>query len=450
VSVRVAIVGAGPAGAYAAGELLRRGRGVEVDIFERLPTPWGLLRAGVAPDHQEIKILARHFEQDVAHAGCRFFGNVEIGRDIAHDELMRHYAAVVYASGAQAGKALGVPGEDLPGSLAATEFVGWYNGHPDHRGLAPDLSCTRAAVIGNGNVAADVARILLRDPSELEATDIADHALDALRVSRVREVVVVGRRGPAQAAFTNAELHELGTIGGVDVVADPAEAEPDALSQDWLESEASFTARRNVELIRGFAARRPAGASRRLVLRFLRAPVAIRGRDRVEGVELCRTELLRDDHGAIRAHPTEDREAFGCGLVLRSVGYRAVPLPGVPFDERRSVLPNERGRVAPGVYAVGWIKRGPTGILGTNKRDAEETVRTLLDDLVAGRMPAPEAPGSAAAAALVARAKPDHVSFAGWRRIDDHEVARGRATGRPRVKHCEVGSLLEAAGATPA
>jgi len=450
VSVRVAIVGAGPAGAYAAGELLRRGRGVEVDIFERLPTPWGLLRAGVAPDHQEIKILARHFEQDVAHPGCRFFGNVEIGRDIAHDELMRHYAAVVYASGAQAGRELGVPGEDLPGSLAATEFVGWYNGHPDHRGLAPDLSCARAVVIGNGNVAADVARILLRDPSELEATDIADHALDALRFSRVREVVVIGRRGPAQAAFTNAELHELGTIGGVDVVVDPAEAEPGALSQDWLESEASFTARRNVELIRGFAARRPAGASRRLVLRFLRAPVAIRGRERVEGVELCRTELLRDDHGALQARPTEDREALGCGLVLRSVGYRAVPLPGVPFDERRSVLPNERGRVAPGVYAVGWIKRGPTGILGTNKRDAEQTVRTLLDDLVAGRMPAPEAPGAAAAAALVARAKPDHVSFAGWRRIDDHEVARGRATGRPRVKRCEIGSLLEAAGATPA
>ena len=435
---RVAVVGAGPAGAYVAGELLRSRHQVQVDLFERLPTPWGLLRGGVAPDHQEIKTLALHFERDLMRPGCRFFGNAEVGVDISHDDLARHYCAVVYAVGARTDKRLGIPGEDLHGSLPATEFVGWYNGHPDYCDLAPDLSGERAVVIGNGNVAADVARILLRDPDELAMTDIADHALDALRSSAIREVVVVGRRGPAQAAFTNAELRELGHMEGVDLVVDSGEVLLDPLSRAWLEAEGTFTARKNVELLQSFAANEPTGARRRIVLRFLRSPVELRGAGRLEELELVRNELRRDDGGPSRAAATDDREVMACDLVLRSVGYRAVPIPGVPFDERHYILPNEHGRVALGVYAVGWIKRGPTGILGTNKRDAEETAATLLADLEAGVLPQPEFMDPAAIEALLG----DHVSFDGWEMIDRAEVAAGDAEGRPRVKRCTTHELV--------
>ena len=451
---RVAIVGAGPAGAYAAGQLLASRQRPEVDLFERLPTPWGLLRGGVAPDHQEIKALDKLFEEEVMRPGCRFFGNVELGTDITHDDLLRHYSAVIYAVGAQTDKSLGIKGEDLPGSLPATDFVGWYNGHPDRRALAPDLNVRRAVIIGNGNVAADVARVLTRDVAELERTDIADHALAALRESTIEEVVVLGRRGPAQAAFTNAELRELGHMDGVGLRVAPEEIELDALSQEWLDGEASFTARQNVKLLSEFA-QRPAGdAARRIELRFLRSPVAILGDARVEAIEVARNELYRDDGGAIRARSTEGVETIECGLILRSVGYRAVPLPGVPFDERNYVLPNERGRVldaasgrpAPGVYAVGWIKRGPTGILGTNKRDAAETVACLIEDLDAGAVPDPPHAGAASIDALLAERKPGHVTFDGWRAIDRHEVDRGRPDDRPRVKLSDPDELIAAAG----
>ena len=266
---RVAIVGAGPAGAFAADRLLRARGGVEIDLFERLPTPWGLLRAGVAPDHQEIKRLDETFDEQTLRRGCRFFGNVEVGVDVTHDELMSHYSAVIYATGAQTDKSLGIPGEDLPGSRPATEFVAWYNGHPDYRDLEFDLSGRRAVVIGNGNVAADVTRMLTLSPDELARTDVADHALEALRESRIEEVVVLGRRGPAQAAFTSAELRELGRMDGVDLRVDPAEVELDPLSAEWLDEDGTFTARKNVELLREFAASEPDGG--RAALR--RAPV---------------------------------------------------------------------------------------------------------------------------------------------------------------------------------
>ncbi|HEX6390864.1 MAG TPA: FAD-dependent oxidoreductase [Solirubrobacteraceae bacterium] len=427
---RIAIVGAGPAGAYAARELLRSGRGIEVDLFERLPTPWGLLRGGVAPDHQEIKELADRFEDDLIGPRCRLFANVEVGRDISHEQLTRRYHAVVYAVGAQTNKSLGIPGEDLPGSLPATEFVGWYNGHPDYRDLAPDLSAERAVIIGNGNVAADVARVLLRPVDELALTDIADHALDALRDSAVREVVIVGRRGPAQVAFSSAELYDLGRITGVDVVVEEVDAGDDAPT--------SFTARKNVELLDEFARREPTGAPRRLVLRFLRSPLRIVGEDHVTGIELAVNELYRDDADQIRPRTTDQTETLDCGLVMRSVGYQAVPIPDVPFDEKAYVLPNEQGRVADGVYAVGWIKRGPTGILGTNKRDAEETIASLVADLDAGKLAAPPELG----------ADPElsgHLSFEAWKAIDASEVESGRPSGRPRVKFCTVDELLAAA-----
>jgi ferredoxin/flavodoxin---NADP+ reductase len=456
---RIAIVGAGPAGAFTAAALLRSHGDAEIDFIERLPTPWGLLRGGVAPDHQEIKRLEATFDRQTLRHGCRLLANVEVGVDVTHDELMRHYTAVVYATGAQTDKSLGIPGEDLPGSWAATEFVAWYNGHPDYRDLEFDLSSRRAVVIGNGNVAADVVRMLTLGADALERTDVADHALEALRESRIEEVVVLGRRGPAQAAFTSAELRELGRLDGVELRVDAADLELDPVSRDWLAEQGTFTARKNVALLREFAAR-PArtDAPRRIDLRFLRSPVEIRGNGGVEAIDVRRNEIVRGEDGSLKARAaTDDVETIECGLVLRSVGYRAVPLPGVPFDERHFVLPNDRGRVLgpegrtlPGVYAVGWVKRGPTGILGTNKRDAEETVRCLVEDLRAGVLPAPAAEDAQDVDALLADRKPDLVSVDGWRAIDAEELARGRDGDRPRVKLASRDELLDAARARAA
>jgi ferredoxin/flavodoxin---NADP+ reductase len=451
---RVAIIGAGPAGAFAAASLLRAHPEVEIDLFDRLPTPWGLLRAGVAPDHQEIKRLDQTFDRETLQRGCRFLGNVEIGVDLSHAELMRHFTAVVYATGAQADKSLGIPGEELPGSLAATEFVAWYNGHPDYRGLELDLSVERAVVIGNGNVAADVTRMLTLGAAELEHTDVADHALDALRDSAIKEVIVLGRRGPAQAAFTSAELRELGRIRGVQLYVAPEEVEIDPVSRQWLNEDGTFTARKNVQLLREFAFLPPqADARRRIELRFLRSPVAIRGTDHLEAIDVAHNEIVRTPDGLLRAEPVDQPvETIDCGLVLRSVGYRAVPLPDVPFDERYYVLPNDGGRVLrsdsspfPGVYAVGWIKRGPTGILGTNKRDAAETIACLVEDLRAAILPGPERPERSQLDALLASRKPDLVTSHGWRAIDAGERERGRAEDRPRVKLASREELLAAA-----
>ena len=441
---RIAIVGAGPAGAFAAAAVLRQVGNAEIDLFERLPTPWGLLRGGVAPDHQEIKRLQDTFDRQTLRRGCRFLGNVEVGRDVTHEELARHYTAVVYATGAQTDKSLGIPGEDLPGSWAATEFVAWYNGHPDFRDLEFDLTHERAVVIGNGNVAADVTRLLTRSPDELARTDVADHALEALRRSAIREVVVLGRRGPAQAAFTSAELRELGHMEGVDLRVDPAEVELDPLSAEWLEEQGTFTARKNVQLLREFAQRPPRiDAPRRIALRFLASPAEITP----EAVVVRRNEIVKDDRGLLRARATDaPAETIEAGLVLRSVGYQAVPLPGVPFDERAFVLPNESGRVldAPGVYTVGWIKRGPTGILGTNKRDAEETIACLAEDLRGGVLREPEA--SEPIDGLLAERKVGVVTVEGWRAIDGRELEAGRGANRPRVKLASRDELLAAAG----
>jgi ferredoxin--NADP+ reductase len=454
----VAIVGAGPAGAFAAARLRRAHGNVDIDLFERLPTPWGLLRGGVAPDHQEIKRLDETFDRETFGLGSRFFGNVEVGTDISHSELMRHYSAVIYATGAQTDKSLGIPGEDMPGSWAATEFVAWYNGHPDYRDLEFDLTARRAVVIGNGNVAADVTRMLTLGPDVLERTDVADHALAALRQSRIEEVVVLGRRGPGQVAFTSAELRELGQLPGVEIRVDPGEVALDPVSERWLAEEGTFTARKNVELLREFAARpERTDAARRIHLRFLRSPVEIRGAGQVDAIDVRPNEIVRSEDGALRPRPVDGAvETIECGLVLRSVGYQAVPLPDVPFDERSYVLPNDRGRVLtvdgeplPGVYAVGWIKRGPTGILGTNKRDAEETVSRLAEDLAAGALPEPaQDPG--AIDALLAERAPDLVTADGWRAIDAREMEQGREENRPRVKLASRDELLAAAGPGPA
>jgi ferredoxin/flavodoxin---NADP+ reductase len=461
--LRVAIIGSGPAGFYAAGHLLKSKSHpdlcVQVDMYDRLPTPWGLVRGGVAPDHPNIKAVSRVYEKTAAHPEFRFYGNVEYGRDLSHDDLTGRYHAVIYAVGSQTDRRMGIPGEDLPGSWAATEFVAWYNGHPDYRNLQFDLSHERAVVIGNGNVATDVARMLALTRDELATTDVADHALEVLAESRVREIVVLGRRGPAQAAFTNPELLELGEMSDADVFVDPADAELDPLSRAFVESDdASMTVRKNVEIISGYADREPTGKPRRIVLRFLVSPVEILGEERVEGIRICRNELVPDESGALRARPTDEVEELECGLVFRSIGYRGTPLEGLPFDERRCVIPNEGGRIIteggeplPGEYVVGWIKRGPTGIIGTNKRDAQETIDLVLEDLDARRLREPADPDRDSLDALLAERAPEHVTYAGWEAIDRAEKAAGEPHSRPRVKLCSFDELLDAAReATPA
>ncbi len=435
--LRVAVVGSGPAGFYTADYLLEAG--AQVDVLERLPTPWGLVRLGVAPDHPELKTASRIFEKTAAKDGFRFFGNVEVGADVAHHDLLRLYDAVVYTVGAQTDRRLGIPGEELEGSWAATEFVAWYNGHPDYQHLEFDLSNERAVVIGNGNVAVDVARILARTEDELAPTDITDESTAALVASSIADIVMLGRRGPAQAAFTPPELKELGELGGADVFVDPAELELDPASEASLET-AGARARRNVDILREFAARAPAGKPKRLTLRFCVSPVQILGEGRVEAIEIVRNSLVMRDDGQIKAVPTQDVEVIPCGLVLRSVGYRGVALPGVPFDERRGVIANEQGRVSeqPRVYAAGWIKRGPSGVIGTNKKDAAETCERLLEDAAAGLL---EAEGGELEELLRGRGL-DFVEYAGWQAIDEHERGLGVPRGRPRVKLTSWDELL--------
>ncbi len=450
--LRVAIVGSGPAGFYAAEHLLRREDvAVQVDMLDRLPTPFGLVRGGVAPDHPKIKSVIRVYEKTAARDGFRFFGNVQLGRDVSAAELAERYHAVVYAYGAETDRHLGIPGEDLPGSGPATAFVGWYNAHPDYADFEFDLSCERAVVIGNGNVAADVTRMLALTRDELAITDTADHAIDPLADCAIREIVVLGRRGPVQAAFTNPELRELGEMADADIHVDPAELELDELSRTYLEKDADITARKNVEILNEFASKPPEGKPKRIVLRFLSSPVEIQGNGRVERVIVGRNELHRDESGAIRPRDAGERETIEAGLVLRSIGYKGIPIDGIPFDERRGVIPNEGGRVvdegahAPGQYAVGWIKRGPNGVIGTNKKDAQETVEHLFEDLEAGRVPDPAQPEPGAIEALLRERRPDHVTYRGWEAIDRAEVERGKPQGRPRVKFCKIDEMVEVA-----
>ena len=439
MSFRVAVVGSGPAGFYAAAALLASDLELEVDMIERLPTPWGLVRLGVAPDHPNIKAVSRAFERTAAQPGFRFFGNVEIGKDVEHAELARLYDAVVYSVGAQTDRQLGIPGEDLPGSWAATEFVAWYNGHPDFQDLSFDLTGERAVVIGNGNVALDVARMLALTPEELAPTDTTDLAIEAINTSGIREILVVGRRGPVQAAWTPVEVGELGELAGADVLVDPADLELDEASEAELEA-AAPTVRRNVEHLRDYAAREPTGKPRAIRLRFFSSPVAIHGDGKVEAIELVRNELVGG-----RAVPTEERETIPCGIVFRSVGYQGVPLPGLPFDESSATIPNEGGRVEPGLYVAGWIKRGPSGVIGTNKKDATETVALLLDDARAGLLPSRE---EGMLETLLEERGVDAVLYGGWEAIDAAERTAGEPLGRPRVKLCSWADLLAAAKTT--
>ena len=437
--LRVAVVGSGPAGFYAAGALLDAEPGFEVDMLERLPTPWGLVRLGVAPDHPKLKSVSRAFERIAEKPGFRFFGNVEVGRDLSHADLLQLYDAVVYAFGAQTDKRLGIPGEDLPGSWSATELVAWYNGHPDYQELQFDLDVDRAVVIGNGNVALDVARMLALTPAELAPTDTTDAAIEAIGSSTLREIVIVGRRGAAQASWTTQELKEMGELAGADVSVETADLDdpPDADTQT----------QRNLQVLRDFAAREPGGKPLLIRFLFLHSPVAIHGEGKVESIELVVNRLDEQD-GRLVAVPTDEHETLDCGLVFRSVGYRGIGLPDVPFDERRGTILNDGGRVT-GVertYCAGWIKRGPTGIIGTNKKDATDTVARLLEDVETGRIVHSRAVTPEAVETLLADRDVGAVLYTGWASIDELEKAAGEKVGRPRVKLCTWDDLLEAAG----
>jgi ferredoxin--NADP+ reductase len=455
--LRVAVIGSGPTGFYVADHLYRQpGLRVEVDMFDRLPTPYGLVRGGVAPDHQKIKAVTAAFDKVAANPGFRFFGNVEFGTTVTIDDLRRHYHQIVYCTGAQTDRRMGIPGEDLEGSHAATEFVAWYNGHPDYQDRRFDLSVERAAVIGVGNVAIDVARILCRSAEELSTTDIADDALEALRASRIREVYLIGRRGPAQAAFTNPEIKEVGELADADVVVPADEAELDPVSRAALERTQDRATAKKVEIIQGYARQPPSGKSKRLILRFLLSPVEVLGdsHGRVGGLRLVRTRLEATPTGALQAKPTDQHVTLPVGLVFRSVGYRGVPLPGVPFNESWGVILNEKGRVLEattkqpvrGEYVAGWIKRGPTGVIGTNKPDAAETVVCMMEDLANECALRPEAPDAAAMERLVRERQPRYVSYASWLKLNEIEVSKGRPGGRPRVKFTRVDEMLAAAG----
>ncbi len=444
--LRVAIVGSGPSGFYAAESLYKAAVPVRIDLFDRLPVPFGLVRGGVAPDHPKIKTVTRIFDRIAAHEGFQFFGNVQVGRDIAVDELRRYYDAVLFACGAEADRRLEVPGESLPGSHTATEFVGWYNGHPDYRDREFDLSSEVAVIVGQGNVAVDVCRILSKTVNELKDTDIAQHALEALAASRIRRIHLVGRRGPVQARFTSQELRELGALEACAPVVDPADLELDAASQAELEHPDNKHSQKNLSILREFAERPPSDAPKQCRIRFLRGPVEIRGTARVESVVFERN-ALEGEPFHLWARGTGETETLACGLVFRSVGYRGMAIPGVPFDEKRGVFPNVQGRIIeggspiPGLYAAGWIKRGPSGIIGTNKPDSAETVKALLEDMPA--LPPCPRRDSLELARLLHERGVRVVTYADWQAIDAEEIARGQQAGKPREKFTRLEDFLE-------
>ena len=447
----IAVIGAGPAGFYAIEALLKNDAHVRVDIIERLPTPYGLVRSGVAPDHQSIKGVTRIYDKIMADPRVRFFGNVAMGTHISHDELLAHYDQVVYAVGAQSDRKMGIPGEDLIGSAPATQFVGWYNGHPYYRNSQFNLDThERVVVIGNGNVAMDVTRALLAPVDELATTDMADHAIAALRTSTVKQVVVVGRRGPVQAAFTTPELKEFGELHGVDVVLDPVDFELDPVSAAQLAE--NKVAGRNHEVMHGYIERGMSGAAKSIHMQFLWSPIEIIGHNgHVTGVVMERNRLVDDGNGNVKAEGTGATRTIACGMVLRSVGYRSVALPGVPFDEKRGLFPNIDGRVIDTAnqtpiartYVVGWAKRGPSGIIGTNKPDSVATVASMKADWESlTGIPTAARDGQAVAAILQERS-PHVVTYADWQKLHAYETTMGHAQHRPRVKVVDVQQMLE-------
>lgn len=447
--LRVAVVGAGPSGFYAADALFKSDKDVQVDCFDRLPSPFGLLRGGVAPDHQKMKSIGAYYQRvaDKNREHFRFFGNVEVGKDITVEELQSFYDAIVFTYGAETDKKLWVDGESLERSYTATEFVGWYNGHPDYREHNFDLSQENVAIIGQGNVAVDVARILAKTNDELKTSDIAQHALDALNNSGVKNIYMIGRRGPVQVAFTKLEIEELGKLEDCDIVIDPKDLELSATDQEELELPENNKARKNYEVMLELSKKPIEGKSKKIILRFFQSPLSFNGDKAVESITMEINEMS-GEAGAQKVRGTGVKEELPCGLIFRSIGYKGLPLNGLPFNEKAGVVPNEKGRIIDennqpitGLYTAGWIKRGATGVLGTNKKDAEESIKCLLEDLDA--LPACENRNSDALLKLLTDRDIRVVTYDDWTLLDKEEVKRGEAVGKPREKFTRVSEFID-------
>ena len=450
---KIAVIGSGPAGFYAAGELFRQQSwDIKVDMFERLPTPFGLVRGGVAPDHQKIKSVTKIYSRIAENENFRFFGNVEFGRDIKQSDLLEHYDAVIYTVGSPADRALGIPGEDLSGSHSATEFVAWYNGHPDFREHKFDLSVKYAFVIGMGNVALDVARILAKNPEELAETDIADYALKALRKSQLEDIWLVGRRGPLQAAFSPVELREFLELPEADVVIEENALELDAESQHILETISGKDTKKNIEILKQMSAMAASGKKRKVHFLFLASPLEISGDGKVEKIRMVRNQLVKKEDGSLRPQATDKIVEEDAGLVFRSIGYHGKPLADLPFDQKSGTIPNECGQVKDPEngnllrnreYVAGWIKRGPSGVIGTNKQDAVETVHRMLETFLKEKMESGKNVSNPDIVSLLEKRKVEFVSFADWKLLDAHEIEAGQKQGRPRVKLTSTAEMLE-------
>ena len=454
--LRVAIIGSGPAGFYTVSNFLKHTDvHAEMDMFDRLPTPFGLVRAGVAPDHQKYKTVTRAYAKSAEQDNYRFYGNVEYGKDLSLDDLKQHYHQIIFCSGAPSDRNLNVPGEDLSGSHSATDFVAWYNGHPDYVDYEFNLDAESVAIVGVGNVAVDVARILLKTDKELKSTDIADHALAALRNSKVKKVYLLGRRGPAQAAYTPPEIKEMGELEDADVMVLEQEAELDPASRSEMEANGDKNVAKNVAVIEEFASREATGKSKQLMIRFLVSPTELVGDEngKVQAIKIVKNEAYAAEDGSVKARATDEEELIPVGLVFRSVGYRGTALPEIPFNESWGTIANDQGRIIDdgnqpitGLYTAGWIKRGPTGVIGTNKTCAQETVNMMVEDLKVGKVLEPTSPSIEAAKSLIDSRVSDVISYQDWTKIDGVETSKGEASGRPRVKFTKVVEMLAELG----
>ncbi|HLF17825.1 MAG TPA: FAD-dependent oxidoreductase [Candidatus Omnitrophota bacterium] len=439
--LRVAIVGSGPSGLYAAEALLRGPQKVTVDIFERLPAPFGLVRYGVAPDHAKIKNVIKVYEKTMEKSNVSFIGNVTVGRDVSVNELKKYYDAILFTCGAETDRKLDIPGIDLAGSYTATEFVAWYNGRPEYRDRKFDLSGEIAIIVGQGNVAVDVCRILCKTAEELKATDIAKHALDALAKSHIKEVHMIGRRGPAQAAFTPVEIREFGELGHCDAVIDPKDLELNEASQKELADPKNAPKKKNYEILKEFAQHGERGRGKKFVIHFLESPVELKGAGKIEKLVLEKN-VLSGEANDQKATGTGEKVEMKCNIFFRSVGYSGVPIVDVPFDEKKAVFPNQLGRItgASGLYCAGWIKRGPSGVIGTNKPDSEETVANILADI--GKLTPCASPDTNALLNELKKKGLRTVSFTDWKKIDAAEIANGKRNGKTREKFVKVEDML--------
>lgn len=449
---RVAIIGSGPAGFFAADHLFKNKEvSFEIDMYDKLPNPHGLVRSGVAPDHQKIKSVIKVYDKIAENPNFRFYGLIEFGKDINIDDLKKHYHQIIFATGAQTDRRMNIPGEDLNRSFTATDFVAWYNGHPEYSDRDFDLNVEKVAIVGMGNVAVDVARILCRTKKELLRTDIADYALEKLTNSKVKEVYMLGRRGPAQAAFTNPEIKELNNLEDADLLTLPDEVEIDNFTKEFLENNPDRSTDKKIELLKEFSSN-TSSKSKKLEIRFLVSPVEITGdaENNVKAIKLVKNELYKSKDGSIRPKATDNYEILDVDIVFRSIGYYGIPLPGVPFNQNWGTIPNEQGRVihsetnkpVPGLYATGWIKRGPTGVIGTNKTDSQETVKLMIEDIENKNIFSPELPSASAVEKLIRSRRPDYISYEDWLKIDNKEKEMGEKEGRPRKKFTSVSDML--------